>query len=300
MNGRMLPTDRHRAAPAVKAAIAAVALISAAACGGGPGAAPAATPTTGTGPTTGFAYRIPSPPEALYIVEDSVEVVVSTAAGDLDLTTKTLLTMNLVFGRDPAGIGVIGSVVGLDVAASSGVGGTRTANADNVQGPLAMVLARAGHVQVGAVPGLDSAVADLTPFPRVAYEIFPRLPAYPVGQGGTWVDTLTWAITDETSESATRSIYTYTLQGDTVIDGRTLLNFSVEGELAMQLIEGVGDALVDQRLNGSSTGYVLWDPERSLPRFTAMSRVLEGTNQVPGAGTLRTRVGGVIRIRGVF
>ncbi len=278
--------------------LAIIGLLPAAACAGG--SAPAPTPNAGTGPTTSFSYRVPTPPTALYHVDDSVVVSVSTAAGDIEVTTTTLLTMNMVFARDVAGVGIYGTVVGFNVASSSPGMGTRSAGAEDVTGPLALVLGRQGHVEVGAMPSLDSAVMDLTPFPAVAFEIFPRLPARPIGRGGTWVDTVTWAVEEETSESATQTVYTYTLMGDTLVEGETLLNIAMQGDITMEMLEGVGDAVVRQTLSGSTTGYVLWDPERNLPKYSASQRTIEGTNQVPGAGTIRMSISGPVRIWAVY
>lgn len=278
--------------------IAVSGILLAVACAGAPGPAPVGTFATGTGPTTSFAYGVPSPPTALYHIEDSLVVGVSMAGADFETTTMTLLTMNVVFAREPTGIGAIGSVVGFDVTSSNSLTGTRVADADDIDGPLAMILGRQGHLEVGAMPSLDSTVADLTPFPGIAFDIFPRLPGYPVGLGGRWTDTVTWSVADETSESATRTAFTYTIVGDTLVDGRTLLHIGVEGEVSMQMIEGVGDALADQRLTGTATGYILWDRVRSLPKFSEIHRELEGTNQVPGAGTVQMKIGGVVRVRG--
>lgn len=278
--------------------LAIIGLLPAAACAGGPGAAPA--PNAGTGPTTSFSYRVPSPPTALYHVDDSVVVSVSTAAGDIEVTTTTLLTMNMVFARDVAGVGIVGTVVGFNVVSSSPGMGARSADADDVNGPLALVLGRQGHVEIGAMPSLDSAVMDLTPFPAVAFEIFPRLPARPIGRGGTWVDTVTWAVEEETAESATQTVYTYTLVGDTLVEGETLLNIAMQGDITMEMLEGVGDAVVRQTLTGSTTGYVLWDPERNLPKYAASQRTIEGTNQVPGAGTIQMSISGPVRIWAVY
>ena len=85
-----------------------------------------------------------------------------------------------------------------------------------------------------------------------------------------------------------------------MVDGVTLLNIAVEGEISMQLVEGVGDALSDQRLSGTATGFVLWDPEKKLPKRSEIYRELEGTNQVPGAGTVRMRIGGVVRLQAAY
>ena len=287
----------HAAAGMLSAGICAGAL---AACAGGPDPAPIPSATAGTGPTVSFAYQVPSPPSALYHIEDSTVVGGSMAGTDFETLTMTLLTMNTVFAREPTGIGAIGSVVGFDVTATNPLMGAIVADIDDISGPLAMILSRQGHLEIGSMPSLDSAVADLSPFPAIAFDMFPRLPPSPVGQGGTWVDTVSWSVTDETSESATRTVYTYTLTGESEVDGVTLLNIAVEGDVAMQLVEGVGDVLLDQRLSGTVTGYILWDPERNLPKISELYREIEGSNQIPGAGTVDLNITSVVRVRAAY
>ena len=273
--------------------LATIGILPAAACAGGPSAAPGPD----AGPTTSLAYGVPSPPTALYHIEDSLVVDVSTPVGDMEVTTTMALTMNMVFGSDRTGIAAVGTVVGFNTLSTNSLTGARSADANDMSGPLALVLSRRGHVEIGAMPSLDSAVVNLSPFPGVAFDIFPRLPGRPVARGATWLDTVMWSVVDETSESATRTIYTYTLMGDTLVDGTTLLNIAVEGDIAMQTVEGVGDTRVDTRLAGSATGYVLWDPERSLPKYSSLHRELEGTNQMPGAGSVRMRITRHVRVR---
>ncbi len=289
---------KHQTPPAITGIVAAAAcagLITA--CAGGPAATPPAAPTAGTGPTTTFAYGIPSPPNALFHVEDSTVVSMNMPTLDMEVSTMTFVTMNLVFGRDPAGIGVVGNVVGFDAVSNSSLMGITVADADDVSGPIGLVLTRGGELDIGVMPVLDSTVADLTPFPGVFFDLFPRLPDFPVGQGGEWVDTVLWSVVDETSESVTQTIFTYTLVGDTVVEGRSLLNIGVEGDIAMQTVEGVGDELSDNRLSGTSSGYILWDPEHNLPWFSILHRDIRGTNQVPGVGRVEMAINGPIRVR---
>lgn len=276
-----------------------VARVLAAAAIAGMIAACASAPSA-TGPTTRFQYRVPSPPSGLYHIEDSVSVAVSTPVGDMAVTTTTLLTMNMVFGRDPGGVGVFGTVVGFNAASTNSVTGTRTADAEDVIGPLALVLGRRGHVEVGTMPALDSAVADLSPFPGVAFDLFPQLPGHAVEDGGSWVETVNWSVVDGPATTTSSTVYTYTLMGDTVVEDRTLLRIDVSGDVNLATVQGEGETESTQEMTGTTTGFVLWDTRTSLPAYVESHRELEGTNSVPGAGPISMTISGPVRIVALF
>ena len=75
-------------------------------------------------------------------------------------------------------------------------------------------------------------------FVSLAHQLFPRLPDNVVEPGGSWVDTVTWSTT-EPIESTSGAVLTFTLVGDTLVDGRTLLNITVASEVT-------GGAQIDQ------------------------------------------------------
>ncbi|MYF84701.1 MAG: hypothetical protein F4176_11545 [Acidimicrobiia bacterium] len=296
-----MKTTRPSTFVAILSAAACAALMSA--CAG----APAGTPGPATGPAAGttpgatrFAYRVPSNPDGLYHIEDSLFVGVSTPVGDMEVMTTTQLSMRLRFGRDPGGIGVVGTVMGFNAVSANSRAGIRTADADDIAGPCSLVLSPGGHVEVATMPVLDTELADLSPFPGIAFEIFPRLPAYPVGPGDSWVDTVSWYVVDEVTASTTNTIYRYTLVGDTVLGDRTLLKFDVTGEVSKETVQGEEDEQSTQEMTGTITGFVLWDTEFGLPAYVESHREMEGTNSVPGAGTIRMTISGPVRITAVF
>ena len=268
---------------------------------------PAGTGGPVTGSTTGssadatrLAYRVPSNPTGLYHIDDSLSVGVSTPVGDVEIITTMQLSMRMLFGRDPGGIAVVGTVIGFNAVSANSLTGVRHADAGDIDEPFAMVLSRGGHVEVGTMPVLDTAVADLSPFPGLAFEIFPRLPAYPVGPGDGWVDTVSWYVVDEVTATTKNTVYSYTLMGDTVVGDRTLLKFDVTGEVSLETVQGEENEQSTQEMTGTTTGYVLWDTEFGMPAYVETHRELEGTNRVPGAGTIRMTISGPVRITAVF
>jgi hypothetical protein len=89
--------------------------------------------------------------------------------------------------------------------------------------------------------------------------------------------------TDE-GDAETNSIITYTLQGDTVVDGVNLLKITAMGTgevVANAVTEGMD---VTQVFAGDVEGTVLWDPARSLYVSGYFEREMDGTVEVPAAG----------------
>ena len=276
---------------AARTGVVAVCALTTAACAGAP---------LGSEPATSLAYGVPSPPSGLYHIEENLSVGVNTPVGDVEMATNTNLTLDMVFGSDPGGVGVIGLVVGFNATSANTQTGTRIADADDVTGPLALVLGRRGRVDVGTIPALDSAVAELSPFPGIAFELYPRLPGPRVGQGGVWTETVTWSVVDGATRTTNTTDYTYTMIGDTLVAGLPFLKIGVEGDVRLESVQGRGDAESIQALTGTTTGYVLWDSETGMPAFVTSRRELEGTNTVPGAGSIRMTVSGEVRITALF
>ena len=76
----------------------------------------------------------------------------------------------------------------------------------------------------------------------------------------TWVDTVTGQVAGD--ESRRVAAYTYTLDGETVVDGRPHLRvtFSADVRLFLEAAGGAGD----EQLAGTETGFLLWDAGRGL------------------------------------
>lgn len=275
----------------MKTLFAIIAVLAIAACAGAP---------SGTTAPTRFEYRVPSPPTGLYHIEDSVVVGLSTPVGDVETKSTALVTLNMMFADDPGGMGVVGTVVGFNASASNSLGGERRADARDVGGVLSLVLDRQGRMQLASTPEIGGELEDLTPFPAVAFEIFPRFPDHAVALGSTWVDTVTWSIVGQTSESTSTTVYTYTLQDDVILDGRMLQEIAVQGDVSLVSVEEDGDIRITHEMAGTTVGVMLWDDQRKLPFRVAMHRELAGTNSVPGAGRVQMTVSGDVRIWAVY
>ena len=156
-------------------------------------------------------------------------------------------------------------------------------------GALEFVLNPLGEVDVVSLPELSGTASGLGRLASIAHELFPRLPDRVVEPGATWVDTVTWSTVGESSEATFTNVHTYTLVGDTLVDGRPLLNIALAGEVAFESSGQVGPSALTSSSWGSVTGMILWDVDRGLPVVAQYRQELEGTSIREGMAPDRTR-----------
>ena len=250
---------------------------------------------SGPSPARPLAYDIPSPPTAIYRIADSATVSVDSPMGKMAITNESSVTLALTFESAPGGIRVTGSVEDLAASQSNPMTGTQSADQDDVSGTLDLVMGRRGDVEVTSLPELSGQAQQLFSFPSIAHQLFPRLPDDVVEPGGSWVDTVTWSTT-EPIESTSGAVLTFTLVGDTLVDGRTLLNIAVTSEVTGESQIDQGGMSMTQSIGGTATGFVLWDTERGLPTYQYSERAMEGTTTIPGMAPFGMTISGPVRV----
>jgi len=275
--------DRRQDLTAIATAIAAAAV---AACSGYGGPAPARP----------LAYDVPEPPMATFQMTDTMVVTISTPMGDMAVNTGTDLTMAMTFERAVEGVRLMGSVEHFEAFSRDPMTGTQSVDGDDVSGTLEYVIGRRGDVEITSLPELPAAAAQMSPFAALAYQLLPPLPDAVVEPGGMWVDTVTWTADIESMETTSTGILTYTLVGDTLVEGRTLLNFAVSGDVSADAEGNVGGMAMTQSMAGSTAGFILWDAERGLPAYQESERDLEGSMSAAGMPPFSMFVSGTTRV----
>jgi len=264
------------------------------------GAAAVAASCAGPGgpsPTDAFTYAVPSPPDAVYRVADTLSIDMASPLGNMEVTGAGSVTMALAFVADPGGMRVTGTVEAFSGSFTNPMMGTQTAGLDDVGGNLEVVVGRHGVEELVSFPELAGPVAAMSSFPALGYLLFPRLPGGDVDPGATWVDTVN-ALTETAAMSATtNAVNTYTLLGDTVVGGSGLLHIAVATEIATETTIREGGMSMIQSVAGSSEGFVLWDPERRLVAHAEYERDMAGTMSMGGMGSMDLTVTGPMRIR---
>lgn len=264
----------------------AVAAAAVAACSGYGGPAPARP----------LAYDVPAPPMATFHMTDTMAVSISTPMGDMVVNTGTDLTLAMTFERAAEGVRIVGTVEHFQASAQNPMMGTQSVDGDDVSGTLEYVIGRRGDVEITSLPELPAASAQMSPFAAFAYELLPPLPDAVVEPGGMWVDTVTWTTDIESMETTSTGILTYTLVGDTLVEGRTLLNFAVSGEVSADTEGNIGGMTMSQSMAGSTAGFILWDAERGLPAYQESEREMEGSMSAAGMPPFSMSVSGSTRV----
>ena len=269
----------------IATALATAATAALAACSGYGGPAPARP----------LAYDVPTPPMATFQMTDTMAVAVSTPMGDMMVNSGTDLTLAMTFERAAEGVRVMGSVEHFMASSQDPMTGTQSVDGDDVSGTLDYMIGRRGDVEIASVPELSGA-AQLSPFASLAYQLLPPLPDAVVEPGGMWVDTVTWTADIDAMETTSTGIMTYTLVGDTLVDGRSLLNFAVSGEVSAEAEGSVAGMAMTQSMAGSTAGFILWDAERGLPAYQEAEREMEGTMSAAGMPPLSMSASGTTTV----
>jgi hypothetical protein len=230
-------------------------------------------------------YRVPDPPSLTYVTGDTTNIDIDAGAmGNLRMRGTGTSTMSAAFSRSAEGIQVTARFLQLDARLSQPMGGAQTATEADVAGDIVFALDSRGHATVISLPEAKGAAPQLANPQTLAYEFFPILPGEGMDPGDTWIDTLSYEVEVDQGMTESTSVLTYTLQGDTVLDGRSLLVITVTGR-ADVVGSGVTEGMeVIQVFSGDVEGTILWDPRRSIYVSGFFERDMDGTVEVPAAG----------------
>ena len=256
-------------------AISALLLFGMAACAG-PGAVT---------PKKGLMYEMPETSSVVYVSESSQDVSIDVPGmGPMNVQGASQATMALSFVPVESGVQVTVTFETLNASLSNPMAGPVTASESDIDGDLVFTLDERGRGTVVTVPEVKGDAEQLVTPASFAYEFFPRLPGMSVNAGDVWTDTIQYDVEAAGGTTTTESVLTYTLAGDTVVGGATLLHVTYEGETeVVSQVLNQGMEMI-QAASGTVTGMFLWDPARSLMVFTESSVDLDGSVEVPAAG----------------
>jgi len=240
-------------------------------------------------PQQELAYRLPSPPTATYQVTDTTRVGFGTMEG----SGISSFTFAATFAAEGDGLRVSGELTEFAAQGTEPMGGSNSMSRQEAgAGDFNLVLGPRGvrDLVTRALQGADS---DLPMWADPTEAMFPRLPAGEVQPGDTWADTLTGDVGGE--ESRRIAAYTYTMAGETIVDGRPHLRVTFSADVRV-LLEAAGGA-GDEQLTGTETGFFLWDVGRGLVTRAEVSRSYEGSIDLGGPGPMSMKSTAVTRVR---
>lgn len=250
-------------------------LTAALACAGpGPGAV-----APGGG---GLGHRLPSQSRATYTVVDTVVIAAGSEQSSTEMTAATAATLTMRFERDRGGVRVNAEIADFNGSVGNPVMGRRTLDSRDARGPLIFVVGRTGAIVSVARPEMSADAGQLSFFQQLPYDLFPGLPGRAVSPGDSWSDTTIWSSATGGMETTSATARTYTFVGDTVVDGRPLVTFTVAGEVAIASRGSQGGAAVSTTITGRQDGHLLWDTEAGLLHTAELMRRLEGESTMEG------------------
>jgi hypothetical protein len=252
---------------------------------------------TGTPAPPALAYRLPEPASVTYVAGDTLSIEINALGQALALDVGSTARYGVSFERSGDGLAVRLAVQELDAQVSMPMLGPMRVDEQIVQGDLLLTLDRRGEVTIVASPDVEEAASAFFAGPMIAHSVFPGLPGRAVQPGDSWVDTVAIAEDGDTGESSQETITTYTVVGDTQMDGRSLLEISFAGTTEMRQTMAMQGAEIEQRTSMSVEGRVLWDMQRglmfereTLSRGTGTVRVALAPMPLPTRVESRSRV----------
>lgn len=234
-----------------------------------------------TAPT--LAYVIPPVNPATYLIADTTRVAVEAQDGR-NLNTTAAVRARAAVGMHLDSIGMLASVRLVSVSGAFEAAGTVTTRVDSADVPSGATLLRMSARGVDSTmhaPHMSRELLRVTGGGSFFHHFFTRLPGGPAEPGYVWTDTVTLHDDAAGIQSRTRTIMTSSLQGDTVIDGRTVRVIASRLATLIEL-QGVVDGMqVRQQLTGTGTARTLWDDEQGLLLLREETSTTKGTLDLP-------------------
>jgi hypothetical protein len=251
-------------------------LVTAACSGSGPGA---------VSPPKALMYEMPGTPTLTYVSEGAQDVTVDAGAmGTIDITGSSEMTVAMTFEPAAEGMQVTVEFQKLSATLSNPMAGTQTASESDIDGNLVFTMDELGNGTLVSAPTVRGAAEQLVRPAGIVYEFFPNLPGTEVNPGDTWTDTTSYGLPSDAGTIELESITHYSMVGDTMVDGVTLMkiDFATETESLAEVQQQGMDVI--QTSTGEVTGFYLFDAAQGIMVFAETSLDMEGSTEVPAAG----------------
>jgi len=243
------------------------------------GCVAAASCATGAPAPLALAYGLPDPAVVTYFAGDTLSVQINALGQPLELRVGSTAEYGVSYERSGDGLTVTLAVRSLEIDVSLPMVEPMRIDEAIVEGDLVLALDRRGEVTILESPDVEEAASAFFAGPMIAHSLFPGLPGTAVQPGDSWVDTVAFQDDGDTGESSQRSITTYTVIGDTQVEGRSLLEIGFEGTSEMRQTMALQGAEIEQATDMEVVGRVLWDMRRGV--------MFERETISTGTGTVR-------------
>lgn len=262
-------------------------------------AAAAVSACAGSGGPRPLAYAVPAPPTASYVVGDTVQISLAGLGQSLQITARSAGTYRMRFSS--AGGGVRATATVADLMADVAMPGTDPISMDEsaFQGDFVFDLDARGHPTALTSPEPGALGAQVFSAAIVAHALFPRLSGEVASVGDSWTDTTTFREEREAGVTELLSALTYTVDGESQMGGRDLLDIAFAGSATVTQNVNMEGAQVSLASTLELQGSLRWDRAAGLPYSTDLTMTGPGTVRTPlmPGMALPTRVTWQTRVR---
>jgi hypothetical protein len=249
----------------------ALACMTLAACGpGGPPSPP------------GLAYGLPTKTAVTYAAEARADIDIDAEGQSMQAQGSSSMTLDVAFAESSDGLGVTMEVREFQATQSNPMG-SQSADEEGIEGPVVFTLDRTGEATLVAEPVMTGTTDQFFQPLELAYGFFPKLPGRAADVGESWTDTVSYEGTPADGKIKVTSVLEYTMVGDTVIGGSSLLKISFEGTVQQVASGQITGMDFSQNLSGTTSGWHLWDSNRRLLVQSHAEGDLRGSMEVAAA-----------------
>jgi hypothetical protein len=163
-------------------------------------------------------------------------------------------------------------------------GGGPVATAADIEGPATVIVTPRGAANVASMPNLTQMAQQLGVSQSFFRRFFVRLPARSVRPGTVWVDTISASDDNAGTKAVLNDVVPSTFVRDTAVNGQTLALITTSSQRSLDISGTSQGVQIAQKLTGSGSGRVLWDPSRHLLVERTETAQLTGTFELPQMG----------------
>lgn len=230
-----------------------------------------------------LAYALPTPSEARYRLADTSAVSISMMGQSLELAQDGVADYVVTFESARDGIVVRLTVAELAATIKVPMGAPVRLDRTDVSGELVFTLDRRGNSTISEHLVVSDVATQMISNLALAHTFFPGLPGRAVAVEDSWVDTLSYEGSEGAGTRSERRVIRYTVVGDTIVAGRSLLVISLQGTAESTADMEFGGMAVKISSNVDVTGHVLWDVQGGLMFESVNIAIGSGNVSVPVA-----------------
>lgn len=259
-------------------------------------AAPGFTPAT-PAPQDALAWGLPSMSAATYHVADTMRIEIQAPPGTVSMTALAHATLEADFAEDAGGFRASAAVTDFAGTVTNPAMGSQSMGSEVVRGAVVVVVGPTGVTELAGKPELAPQAGQFSLFDELGYHMFPGLPGREAAVGDTWTDTYTWSASNQGMNTTSTVTRTYTLEAETVIDGRPLQAIAVSATVEISGSGNQEGVALTQEIAGSVTGHYYRDAEAGLLHSAVLQREYTGESTVGDAPPISLTFNGPQHIR---